>query len=149
MTRKVRILIGNCDNAISDVILDTIAYCGNDQFELVATTTERAEQVLEYARSQEFDLCILILNNLRYPPEYHRPDSSSNAQWPDGFPDMASKFVAQLKQTFTTPIIAMAGDPRDRVLWGEKVTRAGASYFFLLPPNNDDFLAALRKCLSV
>jgi predicted Zn-dependent protease len=145
--RKVRVLIGNSQPAISEVILDIIAYSGNGQFELVPTTTERAEQVLEYARSQEFDLSIVILNNLSYPPEFNRPAYSSTAHWADEFTDMASQFVAQLKQTCATPIIAMAGEPRDLLLW-EKATRAGAANFFLLPFDVGDFQAALKKCLN-
>ena len=43
MKRKIRILIGNSQEAISDVILDTIAVSG---FELAAARTEQAEQVL-------------------------------------------------------------------------------------------------------
>ena len=146
MKRKIRILVGNRDSAISGVILETIEWHGKGQYELEATSTERAEQVLEYARSQEFDLCILILNNLSYSPKYHLPDGSSEAQWADDFTDFASNFVAQLKQTFTPPIIAMAGWPR--VLWGEKATRAGANYFFLLPYSVAEFTEAVKTCLS-
>jgi DNA-binding NarL/FixJ family response regulator len=143
----VRVLIGNSQPALNEVILDTIAYSGNGQYEMVATSIERAEQLLEYAQSQEFDLCILILNNLSYSPEYHRPDGSSDAQWEDEFTDMASEFVGQLKKTFTTPIIAMAGWPRDLVLW-EKATRAGAANFFPLPFPVPEFVEAVKNCLS-
>jgi hypothetical protein len=115
---------------------------------MVATSIERAEQLLEYAQSQEFDVCILILNNLSYSPEYHRPDGSSDDQWEGEFTDMASKFVAQLNQTCTTPIIAAAGWPRDTLLWSEKVTRAGGSYFFPLPFPVAEFMEAVKNCLS-
>jgi len=144
MKRKIRILIGNSQKAISDVLLDTIDWLGNGQYELVATSTERAEQMLEYVRSQEFDLCIVILNNLSYPPEYHRPSygpSMAVADYRAKFTDMASQFVAELKRDSRLPVIAMAGEGATAC--------SSADYYFSLPYPAPEFMEAVKNCLSV
>jgi hypothetical protein len=135
--QKVSVLIGNHDDSmISEVILHCVACCG--EYEVVATSVRYAEEVVIRAQTQEFDLCIVVLNNLFYPTS---PSS------PEGFMENALKFITQLKHASQSPVIAFTGWPDDPS-FGGKVVRAGANCFFWLPFPPADFMEAVKKCLS-
>ena len=134
--KKVSVLIGNHEDSYSQIIIHCIACSG--EYEVVATTTGYAEKVVMRAQSQEFDLCIVILNNLIYPTSC----SSS-----EEYTERALKFVTQLKRASQSPVIAFTGW-QDDPSFGERVKQAGASYFFWLPFPPSEFISAVKKCLS-
>ena len=142
--RKVRILVGESQKALIEVIIDAINCSLNDQYELLVTSTDQASQLLDYARSQQFDLCVAILNNLHYPPDYPRPTytrSTPVAEFRAKFTDMASQFVADLKQDSRLPVIALAGEGA--------ISCPSADYYFPLPFPIPEFIEAVKTCLSV
>ena len=144
--RKVRVLIGNSQKDISDILIETIDYAGGGQYELLVTITDQAQQLLEYVQSQEFDLCIAILNYMGYPPDYRFPsfpDWASDiavATYCVAYTKIISKFIAEFKRVSRLPIIAMAG---------EGVSCSSADYYFSLPPPPTEFMEAVKTCLSV
>jgi hypothetical protein len=99
--------------------------------------------VLDYARSREFDLCIVVLNNLSYPPEYPFPSytpSTPVADYRVKFTATAAQFVADLKRDSRLPVIAMAGEGA--------TSCSSADYFFPLPFPVAEFMEAVKNCLA-
>jgi hypothetical protein len=136
--RKVYVLIGNSQGEVTKCILNCIDPAG--ECEVHAILTSRAQGVIDCLEGEgnEFDLCVVVLNNLSYPRESSRPDS---------FAERALAFVAELTRVCRPPVLVMAGWPDDLAFAG-KVARAGARHFFWLPFPVPDFVETVEKCLS-
>jgi CheY-like chemotaxis protein/tetratricopeptide (TPR) repeat protein len=133
--RKLRVLVGDFPDHFPAYIGRIIDDATNHEREVVVTHTYHLVQLMELAQGQQFDLCVVVLNNL---PGLPRRDS----------PDGQAAFIAKLKQACRCPVMALAGWPDD-VSLGEKVMYAGASYFSRLPFPIPEFTEAVKKCLAL
>lgn len=133
--QKVAVLLGNIDDGVSNAILHCTMHACRGEY-IVTISSGRAQQVLEHAHRQKFDLCIVVLNNIIYPSVAGSDRRAS-----------ALNLVTQLKQASLAPVIAFAGVTDDPSL-PQAAVRAGADYFFWMPFDTPDFMEAVRDCLS-
>lgn len=131
---QVYVLIGNSNvDSFNQIFLDIIRTELGETRTVAATHAGTYSEIMKAIVGDQFDLCIVILNNI--------PDL------PNRSVDGMASFVALLKQTSSSPIIALAGWPDDRSL-DERVLQAGAAAFFRLPFVVREFQKAVATCLS-
>src|ERR1039458_911605 len=134
--QKVNALIVNVDDGVCDAILNCATHaCGGNY--VVAVSTGRTEQAMQYAHSQKFDLSFVVLNNIIYQ------SLDAEGRKRDGL-----NLVTHLKQTCLAPVIALSG-PNEDVSLPKAAVLAGASCFFWMPFPALDFMEEVRKCLSL
>jgi CheY-like chemotaxis protein len=133
--RQIRVLVGDSDSSLAPLLPRMIEDVLNNEREVVAKSTHLAEQLMKYAQSQEFDLCIVYLNNILFPIV---PWSARR--------EKVLEFVTQLKQACRSPVIALAG-VREDVSLGAEAKRAGAGYFLWTPFSVAEFSEAVNECL--
>ena len=99
----------------------------------------REEELLETAVKQNFDVGVLVLNNIFYPP--HDQDTRLAMLTLDGV-----SLVRKMTCLFRLPIIALYGWPRiDR--HAAILIRAGATSALRLPFETEEMKRALKRCL--
>ena len=126
--RKIRVLIGDRNN-VHEIILDVLKYYIKG--EVVATCAGNFQTLMRDAQGQQFNLCIVVLNNILGLPKR-------------GSLEGQAAFIAELKQTCQCPIMALAADGLSH---GETIIHAGASYFSRLPFSVPEFMEAVNECL--
>ena len=136
--RKIRILIGNLDNNITELISTCIRDAIKDKCDLDVVSTAHSDELLELAKGKSFDLSILVLNNILF--------SSDNLPVEKRI-ESSLEVIAHLKTTYKIPIIAIIGWP-DEPSFEERAKHAGASFFFKLPFNPADFRNAVSRLLT-
>jgi hypothetical protein len=133
--RKLTVLIGDHELGANEVMLSCLARINKDGDEIVVVSTGKPERLLEFARNQKFDLCILVLNNILFqviPWKARR--------------QYTLDLVVELKRACLAPIIAFAGVTED-ILLPEDAERAGVNHFFWMPFSATDFMEAVKKCV--
>ncbi len=103
------------------IIADLIA--GNRELKLRVHTSTHAPQIMALAGHIDFDLFILLLNNIVFPTA-NMPAEERVTQ--------ALKFVAQLKTRDQKPIIGLYGWPKEEA-YGRRAKMAGADFVFIIP----------------
>jgi CheY-like chemotaxis protein len=135
--REIRVLVGDHNSNIAALLPEWIEAVLNNEREVVAKSSIHPEQLMKYAQTQEFDLCIPYLNNLMFP----------GVTW-SARREEVLEFVTQLKQACRCPVIALAG-AREDVSLGAEAKRAGADYFLWTPFNvGAEFSEVVKACLS-
>jgi hypothetical protein len=110
-------------------------------YEVTVKEIPRASTFLKAAETEQVDIFIIVLNNMV-------PDASE--LFPGTCkPDQALQIIAYLKQKYHKPIIAMAGWWPQGMNIHEEAKRAGADYFFVLPPHGDQLFPAFLRCLGL
>jgi hypothetical protein len=110
---------------------------------VVATTIPqgiREKELLETAAGQRFDLAILVLNNVFYPPYEMTRRAATLAS-------DSVLLVEKMKRICKAPVIALYGWPREH-RQATTLLRAGAAAAFQLPFSTTDMQAALAQCIS-
>jgi DNA-binding response OmpR family regulator len=134
MRRPLRILIGNCQDAVSDKLSTIIDYAFESRVEIRSVQVGTTTQLLDWARKQEYDLFLVVLNNLI-------------VGGPDDRLRVTLELVNQLKAAYRKPVIAMGPAP-DASLFKAKAIRAGADAFFPMPFDVAEFVPVVRKLLG-
>src|SRR5438094_9764919 len=63
---SIRVLVGNCEPHIDQLLLAVVAEVGGSERAVVTKSTEQASQLLEWARVEASDLLIVVVNNIQY-----------------------------------------------------------------------------------
>ena len=105
-------------------------------FDVVKTTY--ADEILEAASHQSFDLFAFLLNNIIFRKE--------------GMPARCSlrkalRLVTHLKTRYKTPIIALYGHPRGPG-YARQAKLAGADFAFQIPCTGEVLKEPIRRCLD-
>lgn len=135
-SRPIRVLIGNSDGLMSDTISSVISHAFESRFEVRAVAIGSPCRFLDWAMDQEYDLFVVVLNNLVICGVEERLST-------------ALRIVSCLKTEYGKPVIAMAGYPTGDALFVAEAIRAGADAFFPLPFDCTEFTAAVRKLLAL
>ena len=136
--QQVRILIGNLDNNITAFLSTCIRDAIKDKYDLELKSTAHVDELLELAKGKSFDLSILVLNNIIFPSDNLPVEKRI---------ERSLEVIAHLKTTYRKPIIAITGWPDDPS-FDERAKHAGASFFFKLPFNPEDFQEAVSQLLA-
>ena len=100
-----------------------------------------AADLVTYARQKRPDVFIIVLNNIRFT---------------DGrYPTVGSRItgaiclLSELKEAYGSGMIALSGwypDDEGEDGFARRVKTAGADFFFLLPPDGKELVAAVEFC---
>jgi hypothetical protein len=120
----------------SAIIADVIS--GTRELKLRVHTSTHALQIMALAARIDFDLFILLLNNIVFPTA-NMPGEERVTH--------ALKFVAQLKARYQKPIIGLYGWPREEA-YGRRAKMAGADFVFIIPEKPLKLRAAVADCLE-
>src|SRR4051812_21051994 len=96
-----QVLIGNCEDALNEIGLLVLEQVLQGAFELKVTKTAHLAGLVEKSANQEFDLCLLVLNNIMVP----ELPSNSHVQTRI---HRVLDFIASLKAKHRTPVIAFS-----------------------------------------
>jgi DNA-binding NarL/FixJ family response regulator len=136
--RVISVIVGNSDSELTVAIRELIRTAAPDGAEVgwVFSAAE-ARRLERYTRTERVDLCVLVLNNLIFP---------DGNEWPARI-EKALKFLTHMR-TKCGSVIVLAG-PLDDPRFADKARRAGADCFLPLPFEAEEFIAAIRKALTV
>ena len=136
---QLRVLV--CDD--QDTFVEFFSACINEvirgKYDLKVMWTLYADELLELAHSQQFDIFILILNNVCFRPLNLSVRGRVENVW---------QLVTHLRTMYRRPVIALSGQPDKSPFSEENAKLAGASFFFPLPFKVEDFKEAIEKCLD-
>ncbi len=136
---EVRILVGDHQDNIGAIISSSIEEEIGDRHKFVFKTTPNADELLQIVQHHDFNISILILNNIFFP---------SGDFFAGNRLEKSLHLITYLKDNYKKPVIALTGWPRDNSFFGEKAIAAGADFFFPLPFEWFEFLDAIEQCLD-
>jgi hypothetical protein len=110
----------------------------NRELKLRVHTSTHALQIMALAGHIDFDLLILLLNNIVFPTGNMPADSRVK---------QALKFVAQLKARYQKPIIGLYGWPKGEA-YGKRARMAGLDFVFKVPARGEELRTAVADCLG-
>src|SRR5260221_4446026 len=119
-----KLLIGNCDETFDGLLITLLKEVLQSRFELKVTKSNHLGHLSQEAGIRQFDLCLLVLNNITVPESGGNSSAKDRATW-------VLDFIACLKAKHRTPVIALSGD-NDPWL-AERATYAGVDFYFALP----------------
>ncbi len=134
-----RILFGNSNDDLVKVLTRCIEEEFSNQYSFVFEIEDTDSEILRIAKSHDFDIFILVLNNIMF--------ESGNAPAEERVGKKALQLVTYLVQTYKKPVIGLYGWPDDPS-YPDRVLKAGASFVFQLPMDMKDFLKTVKKCLN-
>ncbi len=133
--RPVRVLIGNSDELMSDCISSVIHHAFGNQFEVCSIQIGSPYRLIDWAKKQQYDLFIVVLNNLV-------------VGGPEERLKVSLAVVSHLKNEYQKPVIAITGHPADDPLFVAETIRAGADAFFPLPFDVAEFVRVIKTLLT-
>lgn len=141
MRPKKRVLLSIAEPNIAKII-DLILQKGlSDTYDLSIQENPYVAQLLAQPQREPADLFILLLNNLMCSGVPLLREKNKAEAGP--------AIIAHLRDTYQKPVIAMMGWlPEDGAWSEENLKRAGARDSFLIPPDRELFLKAVRHCLE-
>ncbi len=101
----------------------------------------RDDDLLETAAKQNFDVAVLLVNNISYAPYDLR---SRTVQLERN----GVYLVRQMTRLFGKPVIALYGWPQHD-LYRSRLLRAGATAALRAPCRTDDLQQELKRCLAI
>ena len=141
--RKVHISMSMDEPDLMPMLTDAIQKGLCSQFDLAIAEHVTVGRLLSHAEQSSVDLFILMLNNLIF----------ADTRLFDNTPRWRSfEVVSRLKAIYGKPIIAFAASWPDEMSSAEveeETIKAGANFFFLLPPDKQSFIDAVEQCLTV
>jgi len=133
----VRVLHGGLGAFPAGFITGLISSVFPGDHTVVLWETAWAEELLEWATYGRHDLCLAILNNLRFARRGVETDQRM---------DMALQSLRVLRAVTEAPIIVFSGWEPQRLC--SQAKDAGADYFFPLPFSLRTFRAVIKECLA-
>jgi hypothetical protein len=136
---QLRVLVGDIeDNIFQDnLLLSVLKGIYSEKYDIKIRSSEYADEILQLAKNNTFDLYILILNNILVPPG-NQPSESCIEE--------LLRLVTRLNVLYEKPIIGLYGWPYDPT-FPKQVISAGANYVFPLPLPMDQFIKVVKICL--
>jgi hypothetical protein len=136
--RQIRMLIGNFDDPMNEVIQEVTKKIIKGKYDLLVTPVWHGEDILNFAKEHTIDIFIIVVNNIYFFSE----NSSAEHRI-----EKALRLVSFLKKTYKRPIIALYGWPDDP-LFPEKTKQAGANFCIKLPTEPKEIREAIEVCLG-
>ena len=136
---KIRVLIGNLDNNITETISGFIKHAIGEKYHVIVTSTAYCDELLNLTESQAFDIFVLIINNIIFPSDNLPPEKPI---------EKSLQLITHLRTEYKRPIIALTG-LSDDPLFSDKVKLAGADFFFRMPFSPKAFQAAITQVLAI
>ena len=109
-----------------------------NQYALSVAESRYIDKFLALAQSATPDLFILLLNNMFYSDEKFYSENRSS--------DVRLNVIAQLKDSYQKPVIAMTGLPG--IYTEDNTRKAGASFYFVIPVERVPLMNAVRQCFE-
>jgi len=137
----IKILLGNPDEPINMVHENIIRNKIGDKYNLtfISMSNIDCEELLELAHNHDFDISILVLNNI-YP----------NKIFPDEDRKIGIlKLIKYLKDHYNKPVIALYGWNLGDPDIANKAVLAGANFCLPIPTEVEDLTNAVEKCLEI
>jgi hypothetical protein len=137
---SIRVLSSEHDEDLRECLIEMVREAVGERVsvETVMPATIHENDLLKTAAEQQWDLAMLILNNILY--------SSNDRSAPAMIRD-AGNLIRKMKQLFGKPIVCFFGWPDDPEMI-KVATEAGAEGCFRLACSADDVLPTLRRCLD-
>ncbi len=120
----LNILVGDLNENIVDALVDGMFGTPDSLFYLNCCTSLWDTDIIAAAKTREFDLAVLVLNNIRF--------ESQPLLAIENRPELALELVARLKQEFSIPIVALYGYPNGSE-YSDRAIEAGAKFATALP----------------
>src|SRR5260221_9978965 len=98
-----KLLIGNCDETFDGLLITLLKEVLQSRFELKVTKSDHLGHLSEEAGFRQFDLCLLVLNNIIVPESTQSCSAKDPVTW-------VLDFIACLKAKHRTPVIALSRD---------------------------------------
>ena len=135
--KRLNLLLGNAEDVVNDLLEATVhEVCGEDA-EVNCIRTGRLDDFIQKGCNPEFDLIILIPNNL-----------TSTGPVVPGSSAIGVSAIQAIKSHCPTPVIALpafeAREQEEGPIW-----RAGADFVLELPFNRDELKSAIARLLKV
>ena len=128
-----RIIIGWTEEIFIDFAREVIADVYGPQEPSEIFVSERSEELLLAAESGEFDLAILMINNIMLP---------GLGSWTERWPQLL-EFLSTLHSRYQIPIVALAGSVPVEV---ENLNEIGVEFFYHAPVSLDVLRKAIQHC---
>ena len=110
-----------------------------DKYDTTILTTNIDCEIVKLGKQENYDLSILILNNIKFESGNFPPEERVKKK--------VLQLVSHLIELIGKPVIALYGWPREES-FSDIVKGAGASFVFQLPCNLDELGDAVEKCLK-
>ncbi len=137
--KKLEVLIGNHEDAITEILIEYVKLLVTDKYDLSVTPVFLGEEILNFAKEHPIDLFIIVTNNIIFRSEDLPAELRiEKALW----------LIKFLRETYGSPVIAFYGWPDDP-LFPEKVKQAGANYCFKMPTKFEELKKPIEKCLGL
>jgi hypothetical protein len=133
---KARILLN--DEIMEMIMPPLIEEVMGPSFDFDVVKTTYADEILEAAAHQSFDLFAFLLNNIIFRKE-GMPSGSSSRK--------ALQLVTHLEARYKTPIIAFYGHPKGPA-YARQAKLAGADFAFQIPCTWEVLKEPIRTCLE-
>jgi hypothetical protein len=133
----VKMLFGDYTNNVAEIFVGIIKAKFNEKYDLNFRISNSSEELLEFAKTGEFDISILILNNILFHSGYRDEINIMND---------SVQLITQITKETKRPVIAMSGLDDDS--FGERAIVAGANFYFFVIHKKEDFIGAIEKCLD-
>ncbi|MFB3779531.1 MAG: hypothetical protein ACE141_18070 [Bryobacteraceae bacterium] len=134
----LHVLMGINERDITALISEILKERFGQEYRLRLSEAGDAWTLQEQARARRPDLLIIVLNNIDFLEE--------TPAAPEKRVQMVIGFLKYLKETYGSPVIALAGWPDDPLI-GFEAMFAAADAFFRLPFDPQTLVAAVEKCL--
>jgi hypothetical protein len=134
--RQVRVIIGNCDDDISEYLCELVKEASKNKNDLRFFISDDSEEILELADNEAIDIFILIMNNISCY-DYHIRQRMENS----------IKLIFHLKSKYGRPVIALSGwtDDFSLIERVEEIT----DFFLPLPFEPSDFMEAVEESFDM
>ena len=120
----LNVLVGDLNENIVDALIDGMFGTPDSLFYLNCCTSQWDTDLIAAAKTGEFDLAVLVLNNIRFE---NAPLVETEKR-----PELALELVEELSREYAIPIVALYGHPRDPE-YANRAIRAGAKFANALP----------------
>lgn len=135
-SRPIKVVIGDFDDNMGQIICDSLSEDSNGGSLVIETTvTKRSDELIEVVQKGDFDLALLILNNMRFDPDVQ--------DWLEP----AMTYISELKHRYGLPVIALYGSPKDESFAGQ-IMEKGANFASLVPCEWNDIVSAFCNCVN-
>jgi CheY-like chemotaxis protein len=136
--QQVRVQIGNFDDdGITEICSDLIKEVIKDKYDLKLGSSFYGEELIELAENAAIDIFILIINNIRFRPDYSVQERLENSL----------QLIIKIKTTTGRPVIALSGLTEDSSLIAK--AKHAADFYFPLPCKPEVLMEAFEKCLEM
>ena len=137
--KKLNLLLGNGEEVVNDLLESTVVEVCSGQAEVNCIRTGLLKDFVQKGCNPEFDLIILIPNNLA---------TGVQATAGTGSAEAGAAAIESIKAHCPTPVIALPAF-EERAQEESQIRQAGADCVLELPFNRDELKAAIAQLLNL